>query len=300
MVDLTHMQSEQKNTPALPSEPQHAPQPAPQGEPIATGGTLADRVTEVLAQKIKSGEFAVDARLPSELVLAQRFAVSRTVIREAVSRLKSEGMVETRQGSGTVVLGASVSAPFRIDVDMKDAMQAVLRVIELRRGLEAEMAALAAERRSEAQNAQIHLALLAIDEAVANGQDGVEQDLAFHTAISEASGNPLYTSLLQFLRQFLRAAISIGRTSAAQREEFSGQLKEEHGAIAAAIARQDTAGARAAAHRHLENVAERINATDAHFWNSEEGKVARKLARSEVPAQAMQFTAGMQLKAKSA
>jgi DNA-binding FadR family transcriptional regulator len=248
------------------------------------GGTLADRVTESLLQKIKSGEFAVHARLPSELALGQRYAVSRTVIREAVSRLKSEGLVETRQGSGTVVLDASLSAPFRIDVDVSDASdarQAVLRVIELRRGLEAEMAALAAERRTQAQSELIMEALGAIDVAVASGQDGVEQDLAFHTAISDATGNPLYTSLLHFLRQFLRAAISIGRISASGHADFSGQLKEEHGAIADAIARKDTVAARAAAHQHLDNVARRINAADARFWNSEGGQAARTLAKSE-------------------
>ena len=251
-----------------------------QGQAEASG-TLADRVTELLLQKIKNGEFAVHARLPSELALAKRYAVSRTVIREAVSRLKAEGLVETRQGSGTVVLDASLSAPFRIDVDARDARQAVLRVIELRRGLEAEMAALAAERRTPAQSARIMEALLEIDAAMANGQDGVEQDLAFHAAISDATGNPLYTSLLQFLSQFLRAAVEVGRISAAQRDDFSGQLKEEHGAIAAAIARQDALGARAAAHLHLDNVALRINAADARFWNSEGGEAAHKLARSE-------------------
>ena len=296
MVDVTDRQDNDSNAPRRSSV-----QKLPQGEPSAAGGTLADRVTDVLAQKIKSGEFAVNTRLPSELVLAQQFSVSRTVIREAVSRLKSEGLVETRQGSGTVVLAASMSAPFRIDLDMNDdAMQAVLRVIELRRGLEAEMAALAAERRSEAQSEQIHLALLAIDEAVAAGQDGVEQDLAFHTAISEASGNPLYTSLLQFLSQFLRAAISVGRTSETQRVEFRGQLKAEHSAIAQAIARQDVAAAHAAARRHLENVAVRINAVDARFWNSEDGKVMRTLERTEIPAQALKYAAALAARPKPA
>lgn len=296
MVDVTNRQGDESNAPC-----QGSVQKLPQGEPAAATGTLADRVTDVLAQKIKSGKFAVNTRLPSELVLAQQFSVSRTVIREAVSRLKSEGLVETRQGSGTVVLAASMSAPFRIDLDMNDdAMQAVLRVIELRRGLEAEMAALAAERRSEAQSEQIHRALLAIDEAVAAGQDGVEQDLAFHTAISEASGNPLYTSLLQFLSQFLRAAISVGRTSEIQRTEFRGQLKAEHSAIAQAIARQDVAAAHAAARRHLENVAVRINAVDARFWNSEDGKVMRTLERTEIPAQALKYAAALAARPKPA
>jgi DNA-binding FadR family transcriptional regulator len=260
MVDVTHFQT----------------------EPIAAAGTLADRVTEVLLQKIKSGEFAVNSRLPSELVMAERFAVSRTVIREAVSRLKSEGLVETRQGSGTIVVEPSISAPFRIDVDVKDSMQAVLRVLELRRGLEAEMAALAAERRTDAQNTQIKQALRDIDQAVLAGRDGVDEDLAFHKAISQATGNPLYTSLLQFLSQFLQAAIRVVRIHEAQQKDFNGQLQAEHGAIADAIARQDASAARTAAWRHMENAAARIKAADDGFWNSEGGEVARSLAKSEV------------------
>src|SRR3546814_4520054 len=92
------------------------------------------------------------ARLPSEIDMAQRFSVSRTVIREAISRLKSEGLVGTRQGSGTRVLEPSVATPFRLNIDPNDSLQAVLRVIELRRGIEGEMAALAAERRTEVQD----------------------------------------------------------------------------------------------------------------------------------------------------
>ena len=63
--------------------------------------TLADRVTETLAGQLRSGVYPVNSRLPTEKSLAEKFGVSRTVVREAISRLKSEGLVETRQGSGT-------------------------------------------------------------------------------------------------------------------------------------------------------------------------------------------------------
>lgn len=254
----------------------------PRSETIVAGGTLTDRVTEVLLQKIRSGEFAVNDRLPTELALAQRFEVSRTVIREAVSRLKSEGLVETRQGSGTVVVEPSLNAPFRIELDAKDLLQAVLRVVELRRGLEGEMAALAAERRSEEQNAAIREAALAIDRAVSAGGDGVDEDLAFHAAISAATGNPLYTSLLSFLSQYLREGVRVGRMNEAFREDVIGQLRQEHGAIVDAIARRDAAAARAAAGRHLDNVAMRLRNADAGFWTSKGGEIAHRLARTGV------------------
>ena len=250
--------------------------------PIAANGTLADRVTEVLMQKIKHGEVAVNTRLPSESELANQFAVSRTVIREAISRLKSEGLVEARQGKGTIVLASTTAAPFRIDPEVKESLDAVLRVVELRRGLETEMTALAAQRRTDAQNNRIQQALRDIDAAVLAGRDGVEEDLAFHAAISEASGNPLYTSLLQFLSQFLRDAIRVGRINESGRNEFMGQLNAEHRAIADAIDKQDIAAGRIAAWQHLDNVATRMHSVDERFWESEGGTVARRLAKTGV------------------
>ncbi|QNB08188.1 FadR/GntR family transcriptional regulator [Herbaspirillum frisingense] len=262
----------------------------PQGSALASMAanvrgktTLADHVTSVLAQQIRGGEFAPDARLPSEMELTERFAVSRTVIREAISRLKSEGLVGSRRGSGTVVLPVTQTTPFRLDLggdDGRDSIQAVLRVIELRRGVEGEMAALAAQRRSKAQNQAIQLALQAIDAAAAAGRDGVQEDFAFHAAISNASHNPLYTSLVQFLSQFLHAAIRVARMNEARSSEFVQQVRAEHAALAAAISAGDADAARAAALLHMENSAKRIQAADKAFWASAEGQAAaRDLAR---------------------
>jgi DNA-binding FadR family transcriptional regulator len=266
-----------------PTEAKTAAQPS--AMPAAPGrgkATLADRVTGLLAQQIRDGEFAHDERLPSEMELTERFGVSRTVIREAISRLKSEGLVGSRRGSGTVVLGANPATPFRLDLqvgDVRDSMAAVLRVIELRRGVEGEMAALAAQRRSKAQNQAIQQALQAIDQAAQEGRDGVREDFAFHAAISNAAHNPLYTSLVQFLSQFLHAAIRVSRMNEARRSDFGQQVRSEHAAIAQAIAEGDPAAARAAALLHMENSARRIQAADRAFWASEGGRAARDLAR---------------------
>ncbi|RAM64790.1 GntR family transcriptional regulator [Herbaspirillum rubrisubalbicans] len=262
----------------------------PQGSALASMAaavrgktTLADHVTSVLAQQIRSGEFAPDARLPSEMELTERFAVSRTVIREAISRLKSEGLVGSRRGSGTVVLPVSPATPFRLDLkvdDGRDSIQAVLRVIELRRGVEGEMAALAAQRRTRAQNLAIQQALRDIDAAAAAGRDGVQEDFAFHAAISNASHNPLYTSLVQFLSQFLHAAIRVARMNEARSSEFVQQVRAEHAAMAQAISEGNAEAARAAALRHMEHSAQRIQAADKAFWASAEGQAAaRDLAR---------------------
>ncbi|MEN3277839.1 MAG: GntR family transcriptional regulator, transcriptional repressor for pyruvate dehydrogenase complex [Massilia sp.] len=250
-------------------------------ESVGLPATLADRVTDVLLEKIRGGEFAAGDRLPSEAALAQRFNVSRTVIREAVSRLKAEGLVATHQGKGTLIVGAGQSARFQIDVNVDGVVSAVLRVMELRSGLEAEVAALAAERRTATQNAEIQRALRAIDEAVADGRNGVDEDLAFHNAIANATGNPLYTSLLCFLRQFLREAVTLGRMSEPRFGDVEAQLRDEHHAVAEAIARQDVEGARAAARHHIANVAARIRGADVDLWSEASREVARKLAKSE-------------------
>lgn len=247
-------------------------------EPLTVGATLADRVRAILEQHIKDGEFPPHSRLPSEPVLAERFRVSRTVIREAVSRLKSDGLVETRRGSGTVVLEPNPATPFRIELDVRDSAAAVLRVIELRRGIEAEMAALAAARRTAAQLAQIRKALAAIDRATTSGGDGVAEDLALHTAISQATGNPLYTSLLNFLTQFIQAAIRVTRTNEAQRDDLAQHTRSEHAALVDAIARKDVAAARAAALEHMENTARRVGEAGPEFWRGEAGNIAQHLA----------------------
>src|ERR1700761_2424290 len=155
--------------------------------PVITNvGTLADRVTAVLLEKIKGGEFPAGTRLPTEQVISERFGVSRTVVRESVSRLKSDGLVEVRQGSGIVVREANMSSAFRLNIDPQDSIEAVLRVTELRRGGEAEAAALAAQRHTRSQLADIRRALLAIDAATKRGDDGVDEDVRFHMAISHA------------------------------------------------------------------------------------------------------------------
>ena len=224
-------------------------------------GTLADRVTASLMQQVRGGTYPVNARLPPEPVLAQQFGVSRTVIREAVSRLKSEGLVETRQGSGTVVLGPNAANTFRISAPGGDIE--VRAVQEVRCGLESEMAALAAARRSEAQNARIQRALRRIADAVADGGDGVAEDMAFHAAIADAADNPLMTSLLDFIGRTLHDVISVTRANEAVHADFSRQVELEHAAIADAIDRRDVEGARAAALRHMLASIERITIAES-------------------------------------
>ncbi len=247
-------------------------------ERLATLGSLTDRVTEALRRLVGGGEYPPGFRLPTEMQMAERFGVSRTVVREAVARLKSAGLVESRQGSGVFVREPNVDMHFRIDPSAFDAsMSSVLQIVELRRGLEAEAAALAAERCTRAQLADIRGALKAIAREEAAGRDGVEADMNFHRAIARASGNRHFPALWDFIGQFLKGAMRATRANEARRGDFAAQVREEHRAVLDAIARGDPALARKAALRHMEMAAARLRAADPSFWQDEGDEYARPL-----------------------
>lgn len=244
--------------------------------------TLSDRITDILAKQIRNGEYPINSRLPTEKFMTQEYGVSRSVVREAISRLKSEGLVETRQGSGTVVLNPQANDVFRLAQFDDNPALGVLRIIELRRGIEAEMAALAAERRSKSQMAEINSALIDIDKAVDAGGDGVREDLAFHLAIAKATANPLYAELLGMLTRAIQDAIRVTRGNEARQSQLSESVRAEHEAIRQAIEQQDVDAARAMAFWHMQNTAGRIANVDPEYWKGSNKDAARRLARTKL------------------
>ncbi|MFM0321886.1 FadR/GntR family transcriptional regulator [Caballeronia glebae] len=219
---------------------------------------LSDTVAQQLQKLIEKGSFAATGKLPTEAVLAQEFGVSRTVIREAISRLKNEGMVEPRQGSGVFIVERAGIRPLRIDYAQAVEPGAVVQILALRRAIEAEVASEAAQRRTEQQLAAIDDALAGIDAAVREGRDGVAEDVAFHREIANATGNPYFLTTLTFLNQYLEAGTLVTRGNEALREDFMRQVREEHAAIVEAIRAREPDAARHAAQTHLINAARRL------------------------------------------
>lgn len=212
---------------------------------------LSDRLAARLEHEIERGALGPGDRLPTEQQLAAAHGVSRTVVREAVHQLKSRGLLRSRQGSGVFVAAPAGNRPLAFDPAVLQSVEAVVHVVEVRRVLEGEVAALAAERASRAQVAALKRALTAIDRAVAEGRDGVAEDLAFHRAVGEATGNPQFGHLLGFLEQYLREAMRITRGNEARRHDFMEQVRQEHRAIVDAIAARDAAAARRRAREHI-------------------------------------------------
>jgi len=243
---------------------------------VVPGVHLSDQVADALAAEIRTGRLAVGHKLPTEAALVEQFSVSRTVVREAVSRLKSIGLVDSRQGSGVYVKKAGFS-PLNFDARHAESREAVIQMVEVRRALEAEVAALAAQRRSPADVTRIREAIAALDQAVRAGGDGVDEDVKFHRAIADAARNPFLIGTLEYLGQFLRGATRVTRANEARRADFAHQVSEEHAAIVRAIDAGDATRARQAAARHMNNAIRRIEQADPAFWQQEGEQLARKL-----------------------
>lgn len=206
-----------------------------------------------LREAIRHGDYAVGDKLPSEAELTARHGVSRTVVREAIAALRSEGFVEARQGAGVFVTAshATGQAPFQ-DVDPQK-LSSILEILELRTAVEVEAAGLAALRCSPAQEESIHRHLAEIDACIVNGEPTTQADLAFHLAIAEATNNPRFCEFLAMLGSDVipRRRLQPGSAETV-RQDYLALLQREHRQIADAIAARDADAARAAMRTHLQ------------------------------------------------
>jgi len=220
--------------------------------------SLSARLAARLAEQIESGDWQPGHRLPTEAQLAALHGVSRGVVREAVHRIKSRGLLVSRQGSGVFVAPAVHNRALEFDPAVLGSMVNLRQVIEVRRVLEGEIAALAAERATRVQIAALRRALAAIDTASAAGGDGVAEDLALHRAIAQVTGNPQFSLILGFLGQYLRDFMRITRANEARRTDFMDSVRREHLAVVDAIAARDPRAARRAAVAHMQRSERRL------------------------------------------
>ncbi|MFF7311732.1 FCD domain-containing protein [Streptomyces sp. NPDC008137] len=228
---------------------------------------LADQVAATLSEEIESGRLAEGDRLPTEVELVRQLGVSRTVVREALSRLRNAGLIEPRQGIGVFVLPRRTRP---LDLEAADTKAKVLQIVEVRRAMEGEAAHLAATRATPLDLARMGQALDAIDSAVAAGGDGVDEDLAFHRSIAESTGNTVMVSTLRYLGDVSRGGIRVTRANEARRNDFIEAVRAEHHAILAAIEARDAEAARTAARLHMDHAAARLQDADDGFWTDAE------------------------------
>lgn len=224
---------------------------------IEGAGTLPDRIYARVVEAILRGDFAETGKLPTEGVFASQFGVSRPTVREALARLRSDGVIESRRGSGSHVVRqpgtpAARATPIKSLADIE-------RYYVFRSWVEGGAAAGAAEFRDAADLDALRESYAALGAAMEGGDSGVEEDVHFHLAIARASHNPFFVTTVETsvapIRQFMELARSVTDKKSSERVRT---VQAEHLAIVEAIERRSAIEATEAIQLHVRNAKRRI------------------------------------------
>jgi GntR family transcriptional repressor for pyruvate dehydrogenase complex len=231
----------------------------PSAAPPRRARNLAEFVGSYVTEQIASHALKPGDKLPTESQLMVTLSVSRTVIREAISRLQAGKIIETRHGIGSFVLEQPRE---KLGIDMVPAttLRDVLSILELRISLETECAGLAAQRAKPEDLARMRAALDAIEATRRNRQDSVDADLQFHVSVARATGNRYFVDILTQMGSALipRDRLDSAGIAHAEPDAYLSLVNLEHESILEAITRRDAESARAAMRMHLSNSRERL------------------------------------------
>lgn len=218
---------------------------------------LSDQVYEAILTDIVHGRYPEGAKLPTETTLAQEFDVSRPVVREALARLRDDGLIQPRQGAGSFVLKRPGSALLKFAPI--GSIADIQRVFEFRIAVEPMAARLAATRRDASMLDNIQEALDGLDEAISEGNVNVASDFAFHKAVANASGNSYFATTLFSLEQSVRTAMLLNRQlSLLNPVERLSLVQSEHKLVFRAIQDRDENAAFDAMYTHIKDARHRV------------------------------------------
>lgn len=211
------------------------------------------QVADQIQGLITKGTLKPGDRLPAERELATKFGVSRSSIRDAIRTLEVVGILETRQGQGTVVRDLSTDS---LVVPLASALvhkrHLVAELLDVRRMIEPALAARAAANATQEEIAHLEDILQRQGEKMRRGEETIEEDSEFHYAIALAARNSVVLSVLDVLIDLLRES----RTRSLQLRGRRERSYEGHRRILRAIKRRDAAAAAAAARHHLKGIQE--------------------------------------------
>jgi len=212
--------------------------------------TLAQNVASQLERLIVEQHFAEGDRLPPERELAERFGVSRTVIREAVRTVASKGLLDVRAGSGTHVRKPSsegIAASVALLLSM-NGQTTPAKVVEVRRILEVEIAGLAAQRRTDDDLVRLRSILASAADKIDDPDTFIETDVAFHAALARATQNDLFSVLLGSIANVMTEVRIVGLNVPGTPE----RALRYHRDIFRAVERGNRVQAREAMNRHMD------------------------------------------------
>jgi GntR family transcriptional repressor for pyruvate dehydrogenase complex len=209
---------------------------------------VAQQIERLILKRLQPGD-----KLPSERELAELLKVSRSSIRDAIRGLELRGLVEPRQGAGTIVRETSaelVANPF--ENPLKRRREMVTELLDFRKMLEPPLAARAATHASADEISEMEEILQRQAEKQSQGDAAVAEDAEFHYSIALASGNGVVLKVLDIIMDLLRDT----RERSLQVEGRPQKSLAGHRRILAAIKRHDADAAKSAMRRHIEDVEE--------------------------------------------
>lgn len=229
------------------------------------GTSLSDLVYERLFQCISSGQYARETKLPSENELARSFDVSRPVVRDALKRLREDGIIYSRQGAGSFVLGQGGEKHI-LEADGKgigvfrpaETIADIQRCFEFREAIETQTAQFAAQRRNVAVLDELEAIVRRLERATANHTHRDDIDFEFHLAIARASNNQYFSTVLAALRDQVAVGMRLHGMALLSPEGKLEETTDEHRAILNAIRAGDAAKAGQLMGAHIRNSRDRL------------------------------------------
>lgn len=218
--------------------------------------SLSDTVFERIQRSIKSGAYAVDERLPTEHALATEFQVSRPVIRDALQRLREQGLIYSRRGAGSFVLEQGVREP--LGFGQMENLSDLEHCYDFRLTIEPEAAAMAARRHSPEALERIKQALSLLRDATNRQAHRADADFMFHLSIAHASVNPYFVTAMQALEEHIAVGMRLHGLSLRSTTDGLKRVLAEHAAILDAIRSSNSDLARDLMHRHLSESRDRL------------------------------------------
>lgn len=242
------------------------------GEKLKKPKRLSDDVADILRAEIEKGSFKPGERLPTESELSKNFDVSRTVIREALSRLHYDGLIATRQGRGAHVTKMEDRKSFRLESPQQFTKKDYQHLIELRIIVEMATSFLAAQRRTKANLKCLKKHLDSMEEAVRMGKDGTDPDLEFHLEIARCTKNPYLAEFLQYINARLRSSIQVLRNRSRSRPGATERVQKDHELLYEAIEGKNADLARSAMEKQLYDNAALLRIDISHFISADRMK----------------------------
>ena len=207
---------------------------------------LAEQVQEQIYQYILNTPIAIGAKLPNEFELGEKFGVGRSTIREAVKLLMSRGILEVRRGSGTYVVSTT---PMDLDPlglgAVEDKMALAMDLVNVRMILEPGIAEMAAMNATARDVERLRELCAVIEQKIETGENYIEEDIAFHTAVAKCSGNMVVEQLVPIIDTAVMMFVNVTHRKLTQETIMT------HRAVTDAIAERDPMGAKSAMMMHM-------------------------------------------------